>query len=360
MFSHVKGYKHREKYLGMKYNVVTDDKKRILSEAKRVENLEGKRLEDVDTIFSDERYPWPPGKKPAHLVKRDSNERVEVMNEDDENVSQLQSNNGSITRNFARRGYNFDKHKEKDTRGNLTSSTVANVLKALQASRVKSEEDAEMAHQVSAHLINALTEYKELTGDVRESRLIKIKSQQILDILHEIRNVPSTESRLEMTKNEWMGSNVVEYGHGQSEDSGSSHNVGQHRNESSSSNYNREPRMNVCNPEDRLNDRSDYRTSQGYSTTAINTRMMPGQEDEYRQYMARMSAERAGGGSNTYSDIGVGRPSERLRGSNFQRVEKPTGRGFLATLPSPIQASRPIREETATFGRKLPEEYNYR
>ena len=54
-----------------------------------------------------------------------------------------------------------------------------------------------------------------------------------------------------MTKNEWMGSNVVEYGHGQSEDSGSSHNVGQHRNEGSSSNYNREPRMNVCNPEDR-------------------------------------------------------------------------------------------------------------
>lgn len=34
MFAHVKGFKHREKYLGMKYNLTTDDKKTVLFEAK--------------------------------------------------------------------------------------------------------------------------------------------------------------------------------------------------------------------------------------------------------------------------------------------------------------------------------------
>ena len=34
MFAHVKGYKHREKYLGMKYNFVSEDKRVILAEAK--------------------------------------------------------------------------------------------------------------------------------------------------------------------------------------------------------------------------------------------------------------------------------------------------------------------------------------
>ena len=34
MFAHIKGYKHREKYLGMKYNFVSEDKKAILAEAR--------------------------------------------------------------------------------------------------------------------------------------------------------------------------------------------------------------------------------------------------------------------------------------------------------------------------------------
>ena len=33
----------------------------------RVESIEGRRLEEVDTIFDDHRYPWPIGRKPAHL-----------------------------------------------------------------------------------------------------------------------------------------------------------------------------------------------------------------------------------------------------------------------------------------------------
>ena len=37
MFAHVKGFKHREKYLGMKYNLTTDDKKTVLYEAKVIQ-----------------------------------------------------------------------------------------------------------------------------------------------------------------------------------------------------------------------------------------------------------------------------------------------------------------------------------
>ena len=50
-----------------------------------------------------------------------------------------------------------------------------------------------------------------------------------------------------MTKSEWMGSNVVEYGHGQSEDSGSSYTAAHHRNEACSSTA----RVSACYQEDR-------------------------------------------------------------------------------------------------------------
>ena len=50
-----------------------------------------------------------------------------------------------------------------------------------------------------------------------------------------------------MTKSEWMGSNVVEYGHGQTEDSGSSYTAGHHRNEA----YGSAVRVSACYPEDR-------------------------------------------------------------------------------------------------------------
>ena len=38
------------------------------------------------------------------------------------------------------------------------------MLECLQASKVKDEDDADMAHQVAAHLMRALSEYKQLTG----------------------------------------------------------------------------------------------------------------------------------------------------------------------------------------------------
>ena len=67
------------------------------------------------------------------------------------------------------------------------------------------------------------------------------------------------------------------------------------------------------------------------------------ENDEYRQYKARMNADLGGaGGTSIYSTQDAAPPPESSRGYNFQRVEKPTGRGFQATLPSPIQAARNI------------------
>ena len=51
MFAHVKGYKHREKYLGMKYNFVSEDKRVILAEAKVQLMISFKQIIFLKNVF---------------------------------------------------------------------------------------------------------------------------------------------------------------------------------------------------------------------------------------------------------------------------------------------------------------------
>ena len=62
---------------------------------------------------------------------------------------------------------------------------LVQVLESLQASQVKDEDDAEMAHQVAAHLIRALIEYKQLTGNfqlIPTTKLIRKKNHETFQL----------------------------------------------------------------------------------------------------------------------------------------------------------------------------------
>jgi len=203
VFAHVIGFKHKDKYLSMKYNLRDLDKADVAKESKRVEDLEGRRLSDIRTEFSDDKYPFPPGKRPPGAVMKRTFEETETGGED-----------LSFKRDFSRRGYDFARHQQDEVlKTSLSESKIAKVLTALQTCQVKSEEDADMAHQVSAHLIRALTDYKELTGPPNETRNIQSKCDQILDLLFSIRKIKSFSAAPEVDQG-WKGG-VVDYGHGQ-------------------------------------------------------------------------------------------------------------------------------------------------
>eukprot|EP00088_Acartia_fossae_P021878 TRINITY_DN23240_c0_g1_i11.p1 TRINITY_DN23240_c0_g1~~TRINITY_DN23240_c0_g1_i11.p1 ORF type:complete len:559 (+),score=169.92 TRINITY_DN23240_c0_g1_i11:25-1701(+) len=365
MFAHVKGHKHREKYLSMKYNIVTDDKARVVQEAKRVEKNEGRRLAEVDTIFDDEKYPWPPGKKPAHLEAKDKN----CSDDDGDSNDNLRlSEDGTMSREFARRGYNFDRHKEADNRVKLTNSTVAQVLKSLQASSVKDEDDAEMAHQVAAHLMRALTEYKMLHGDPRESSIIKMKSNEILKLLNEVREVVSVshDRTPSASYDNWSGGgNIVDYGHGQSGGSGGNDimtkeeekymrylsRMSAERKTASSLDS-----MRVDNSGGSYN--SGMRTMGGGGINSNNGSRnyygMSGGDDFRRRMMndgnGMIGGGGRGGGSGNYNDGG----GPMRGGSGFTNMapSRPNqNRGFSATMPQ--QSSRDASEFTPLFGKRI-------
>jgi len=213
IFAHIKGGKHREKYLGMKYNIINLDKPGLLREAKAIQQHEGKRIKDIRTEFSDAKYPWPPGKRPANSgTKR----KVEEMEAPEPLPDPLSEPVGS--RAFARRGYNYEpsrsQSEEVPNKPNLANSGVAKVLNALRDCQVKTEEDVEMAHQVSAHLIRAITDYKETTGDPLETKGIQVECDKILDSLYAIRKIQSAGSFSTPRQMEGWKGGVTDYGHG--------------------------------------------------------------------------------------------------------------------------------------------------
>lgn len=130
--------------------------------------------------------------------------------EDDDASSEI-----SLSRDFARRGYDFKRHTEEGIKPSLSESKIAKVLGALRSCQVKTEEDADMAHQVSAHLVRALTDYKEMTGNPAETRLVQAKCDQILDLLYSIRKIASFSNVKTGEKSGEWKADVVDYGHGQ-------------------------------------------------------------------------------------------------------------------------------------------------
>jgi len=209
-FSHIVGFKHKEKYLTMKYNLINLDKNQINIEAKAIEDKEGKQLDVIKTIFSDTEYPWPPGKKPK-FSKTDEVSSKSLL---DNKSREENGDHREDTISFTRRGYNFAKHAQHDGRTSLGDSKVAYLLNSLQLCQVKTEDDAHMAHQVSANLVKALAEYKLSTGDPGVTRQVQSKCEEILNLIYEINKVPSHAiPSTPAESGEWKG-NVVDYGHG--------------------------------------------------------------------------------------------------------------------------------------------------
>ena len=64
MFSHILGFKHRQKYLEMRYNESNLEKEEVAARSANVARTEGVNIDMIKTIHSDEKYPWPPGKAP--------------------------------------------------------------------------------------------------------------------------------------------------------------------------------------------------------------------------------------------------------------------------------------------------------
>jgi len=352
MFAHIKGYKHREKYLGMKYNFVSEDKKAILAEARRVESREGRRLDEVDTIFDDYKYPWPIGRKPAHLEAASSAERRRSISQE-----RLDPGEGSdtLSKEFSRRGYNFSKHRQEDNKVKLMNSTVAQVLESLQASQVKDEDDAEMAHQVAAHLIKALIEYKQLTVDPLDAKYIKLKSDNILELLHGIVSVRSTSSITHRSRGEDFRGNIVDYGHGSTSNSSYSDNVYKgHISSDSERRTHLNPTSAALYGEEIFSRQNNTRTSAAAAPSGRGGERLNEEEEEYRRYLNRMSAERNSSsvlmdrnrspmesmrvhvGPRGYSideESPYGNGSNG-RTSNSGPVRPSAARGFTATLPT--------------------------
>ena len=135
MFTHLTGFKHRQKYLEMRYNERDLDKSQISLKCQHIHDQEGRRLDLIKTICSDEKYPWPPGKapwsgQPVGTTPQSENESSQVL--------------------FSR----------KSDEQSLTESPVCQLLEGLAKCSVKNEEDARVAFEVSKKMLRALVHYK--------------------------------------------------------------------------------------------------------------------------------------------------------------------------------------------------------
>jgi hypothetical protein len=173
------------------------------------------------------------------------------------------------------------------------NSTVAQVLESLQASQVKDEDDAEMAHQVTAHLIRALIEYKQLTVDPLDAKYIKLKSENILELLHEIVSVRSTSSITHRSSGEDFRGNIVDYGHGSTSNSSYSDNAYKgHVSSDSERRKHSNPTSAALYGEELFSRQNNSRTSAATAPSGRGGERLDEEEEEYRRYLNRMSAER--------------------------------------------------------------------
>ena len=167
MFSHLTGFKHRTKYIAMRLAIRTADMDHATAEekARDLESEDGLRIDLLKTVFSDNRYPWPAGKSPwaaeaaiivgggggACSSQTTSNEGDKVSLSDSPTVQLLVGIVSELAQAF----------KEARYSPPLRSYIfIFDMFSRQSQCKVKNDEDAMMAHDVSAELIKRIVEYK--------------------------------------------------------------------------------------------------------------------------------------------------------------------------------------------------------